>query len=408
MKKIKFIRILINSIKTLLNQKTKTILMMLGTAIGIMLLSGVMGLSRGVEKRIEDVMKTFGPRSGVIFSGGGRIQSAGGRGAVEVRLKLKDLEVLREKLSDKAIFSGAIRRDDIQIKYEDQIVDTSIYAVDPDFPLAAEWYLEEGEPLDLNDEKVFSRFCLLGKTVKKNLFFDEDPIGKKILINRVPFKVKGVLQSKGTSPGGFDMDDCLWIPLSTGMKRVFHMDNIRVIRFKVREGYQIDEVKNEITEILRKLHRIKEGGEEDFRIRTPDFIAQRIKDMTRTAKIVGFSLSAVALIVGGIVLMNVLLLSVSERVPEIGLKRAIGAKQKDIFLEFLFESIAVSIFGMLLGLALGLIPVYLLPKFMPDIPMVYSFKSFTYGFIFSFIVGIIFGVQPARRASKLIPIEALR
>ncbi len=408
MKRIKFFRILISSIKALLNQKTKTILMMLGTAIGIMLLSGVMGLSRGVEKRIEDVMKTFGPRSGVIFSGGGRMQTAGGRGAVEVRLKLKDLETLREKLSDKAIFSGAIRRDDIQIKYEDQTVDTSIYAVDPDFSLAAEWYLEEGEPLNLTDEKIFSRFCLLGTTVKKNLFFDEDPIGKKILINRVPFKVKGILQSKGTSPAGFDMDDCVWIPLSTGMKRVFHMDNIRIIRFKVREGYQIEEVKNEITEILRKLHRIKEGEEDDFRIRTPDFIAQRIKDMTKTAKIVGFSLSIVALIVGGLVLMNILLLSVSERVPEIGLKRAIGARQKDIFLEFLFESITVSIFGMLLGLALGLIPVYLLPKFMPDIPMAYSFKSFIFGFIFAFIVGLIFGVQPARRASKLTPIEALR
>lgn len=408
MKKIKYLRILTHSIKALSDQKTKTILMMLGTAIGIMLLSGVMGLSRGVEKRIEDVMKTFGPRSGVIFSGGGRMQTAGGRGGVEVRLKLKDLEFLREKLNNKAIFAGAIRRSDVQIKYNDQIIDTNVWAVDPDFPLAAEWYLKEGQPLNLDDEKIFGRFCLLGTTVKNNLFFDEDPIGKKILINRVPFFVKGVLQSKGISPGGFDMDDSIWIPLSTGMKRVFHMDNIRAIRFKVREEYQIEEVKNEIVQILRKLHRIKEGEEEDFRIRTPDFIVQRINEMTRTSKIVGFSLSIVALIVGGIVLMNILLLSVSERIPEIGLKRAIGAREKDIFLEFLFESITVSIFGMLLGLLLGLIPVYLLPKFMPDIPMAYSFKSFTYGFIFSFFVGIIFGVQPARRASKLTPIEALR
>lgn len=408
MKKIKFIRILIHSIKALADQKTKTILMMLGTAIGIMLLSGVMGLSKGVEKRIEDVMKTFGPRSGVIFSGGGRMQSALGRGGVEVRLKIKDLETLREKLSNKAIFAGVIRRSDIQIKYNEQIIDSTLYAVDPDFSLAAEWYLNEGKPLDLDDEKTFGRFCLLGSTVKKNLFLDEDPIGKKILINKVPFFVKGVLQSKGISPFGFDMDDCVWIPISTGMKRVFHMDNIRAIRFKVREGYSKEDVKNEITDVLRKLHKIKEGEEEDFRIRTPDFIAQRINEMTKTSKIVGFSLSVVALIVGGIVLMNILLLSLSERVPEIGLKRAVGAKKEDIFLEFLFESITVSIFGMLLGLLLGLIPVYLLPKFMPDIPMAYSFKSFTYGFIFSFLVGIIFGVQPARRASKLTPIEALR
>ncbi len=407
MKRLRFFRILLHSIKALINQKVKTILMMLGTAIGIMLLSGVMGLTRGVEMRIEEVMKTFGPRSGVIFSGGGRIQTAGGRASVEVRLKLSDLENLRNKLGEKAIFSGAIRREGVQVKYENQIQETTIFAVDPDFPYCAEWYLKEGEPLNFFDEKIKARTCLLGTTVLKNIFQEENPIGKRIFINKIPFIVKGILQSKGTSPGGWDMDDTIWIPLSTGMKRVFHTDNIRIIRFKVREGFPLKETISEVEETLRILHKVKEG-EEDFRIRTPDFIAKRINEMTKTAKIAGFSLAVIALIVGGIVLMNILLLSLSERVPEIGLKRAIGAKEKDIFLEFLLESIVVSILGMFLGLLLGIIPVWLLPKLLPDIPMAFSFKSFTYGFAFAFFVGTIFGVQPARRASMLTPIEALR
>jgi putative ABC transport system permease protein len=408
MKRSKFFRILIHSIKALLNQKVKTILMMLGTAIGIMLLSGVMGLSKGVELRIEEVMKFFGPRSGVIFSGGGRLQTASGRASSPSVLKLKDVETLRNNLGEKAIFSAVIRREGIQVKYEDQIFDTTIFSSDPDFLATFEWFTKEGEPIDFTDEKIIGRVCLLGSTVAKNLFFDENPIGKKILINKIPFKVKGILQEKGTSPMGQDMDDCIWIPLSTGMKRVFNIDYIRAIRFKVREGYDLLKVRDEIAENLRKLHRIKEGEEEDFQIRTPERIAERIKEMTKTARMVGFALSIVALIVGGIVLMNILLLSVSERVPEIGLKRAIGAKERDIFLEFLMESISVSFFGMLLGVLLGFIPVNLLPKFLPDLPMAFSLKAFTYGIIFSFLVGLFFGVQPARKASKLTPIEALR
>lgn len=408
MKKSKFLRILIHSIKALLNQKAKTVLMMLGTAIGIMLFSGVMGLSKGVENRISEVMNFFGPRSGVIFSGGGRLMTASGRAGSEVTLKLKDLEYLRNNLGDKAVFSGVIRRDGVQAKNENQAIETNIFSADPDFPVTFEWYLKEGEPLDGMDEKMKNRVCVLGKTVIKNLFFDENPIGKRILINKIPFNVKGVFQEKGTNPMGQDMDDVIWIPLSTGMRRVFHLDNIRAIRFKVREGYDMLQVREEIAENLRKLHKIKEGEEDDFQIRTPERIAERIREMTKTARTAGFALSILALIVGGIVLMNILLLSVSERIPEIGLKRALGARERDIFLEFLMEAVSVSFMGLLLGILLGLIPVFLLPKVMPDLPMAYSIKSFTYGLVFSFLVGLFFGVQPARRASKLTPIEALR
>jgi putative ABC transport system permease protein len=408
MNPLRFYRLFKHSINAVFGSKSKAILMMLGTAIGIMLLTGVVGISKGVENRIDEVMKFMGPRTGMIFAGGGRMTTAGGRAAAQTTLKVEDLEALRTRFWDKAVFSAAIPRDDVFIKYMTQNSQTTIFAVDPEFAIVSDWEIEEGEPIDSYDVKNIARVCILGATVVKNIFQDEDPIGKKILIKDIPFRVKGVLKSKGTNPGGFDMDDCIWIPLSTGMRRVFNIDNLRVLRFKVRQEYDINEVKTEIRNLLNERHKIKQGQDSDFQIRTPDFIAKRIRDMTKTIRLGGLALSVVALIVGGMVLMNILLLSVSERIPEIGLKRAIGAKRKDIFLEFLSESIAVSLCGMILGVFLGLIPVFLLPKVMPMIPMAFTFNSFLYGFLFSLVLGVFFGVQPARRASKLEPVEALR
>lgn len=408
MKPKSFVRLLIHSFEAILSSKGKAILMMLGTAVGIMLLSGVVGISRGVEKRIEEVMKFVGPRTGIIFAGGGRLTGASGRTGSGATLKLDDLNALRNSLSDRAVFSGAIRRDGFSLKYGSQATESQIFAGDTEFLIVNEWEIDSGEPIDNDDVRNVKRVCILGITAVKNLFMDEDPIGKRILINNIPFEVKGIFKPKGTNPMGFDLDDIVFIPLSTGMKRVFHTDSIRVIRFKVREGFDLTNVQEEIRGVLNQRHKIKEGEPSDFDIRTPLFIANRINEMTKTIRLGGYVLALVALFVGGIVLMNILLLSVSERIKEIGLKRAIGATQKDIFVEFLLESITVSLLGMALGVIFGLLPIFLLPKIMPMIPMAFTVKVFLYGFLFSLLVGIFFGVQPARRASKLTPIEALR
>ncbi len=165
---------------------------------------------------------------------------------------------------------------------------------------------------------------------------------------------------------------------------------------------------DQITQLLRQRHRIVPPEQDDFRIITPDFIAQRVQSMARTTELVGAALAFVALLVGGVVLMNILLLSLSERVPEIGLKRALGARQRDILVEFLSESVLVSLFGMILGVLLGLVPVLLIPRLFPMMPMAVSWKTFAYAALFSTGVGLLFGVQPARRAAKLNPVEALR
>lgn len=390
------------------SQKGKAFLMMIGTAVGIMLLTAVVGLSAGVEQRINEIMKAFGPRSMMVRAGGGQMMGMGGRAASGSTLKLEDVAAVRAQLADRAVVAALVVQDDIPIKAGDQSTQTDVMACDPNFPQAFDWYVASGDPIDDDDEQSMARVCVLGSTVAKNLFFDQDPVGQHLLVNKVQFTVKGVLASRGTNSMGWDMDDRMWIPLSTGMRRLFHVDSVRTIRLNVRDAKGVAAVGEEMTALLRERHRIKPGEDDDFTIRTPDFIAKRIQGMSRTTELVGGALAAVALIVGGVVLMNILLLTVSERVPEIGLKRALGAGRRDIFTEFLAESVLVSLLGMALGVLLGLIPVLVIPKLFPMMPMAVTWKTFAYAALFSSTVGAIFGVQPARRAARLDPVEALR
>jgi putative ABC transport system permease protein len=390
------------------SQKGKAFLMMVGTAVGIMLLTAVVGLSQGVEKRIREITNTFGPRSIMISAGGGHMSGMGGRGASTSTLKLEDALAIREQLADRAIVAAGLHGNDIPIKAGEQVSQTDVMAMDPNFPQAFDWYVASGDPLNEDDERVMARVCVLGATVARNLFPDQDPIGQRLMVNKVQFTVRGVLNSRGANAMGFDLDDRMWIPLSTGMRRLFHQNNIRDLRLNVRDPKDVAAVTEEVTALLRKRHHIQPGEEDDFRLRTPDFIANRVRSMSRTAELVGAALAAVALLVGGVVLMNILLLSLSERVPEIGLKRALGAGRRDIFLEFLVESILVSLVGMALGVLLGLVPVFLIPKLFPQMPMAVTWQTFAYAALFSTTVGLVFGVQPARRAARLDPVEALR
>jgi putative ABC transport system permease protein len=382
--------------------------MLLGVAVGIMLLTAVVGLTAGVEQRLGEIMAVFGPRSVLVFAGGGTLDGPPGRSASGSTLKMEDAAALRTRLADLVIVSAGIPQEGVPVKAGDANSQTTVSAFDPDYPQASEWYVASGDPLDEDDERGMARVCVLGSTVAHNLFADQDPVGQRVLIYHVAFTVKGVLAKKGANAMGFDMDDRIWIPLSTGMHRLLHQTSIRVIRLKVREGKDLSAAAAEVQGILRERHHIVPPEEDDFRMLTPDFIAGRVHSMALTAELVGSVLAVVALLVGGVVLMNILLLSLSERVPEIGLKRALGARKGDIFIEFLMEALMVTLLGMGLGILLGLVPVFLVPKLFPMIPMVLTWHTFAVAALFSTGVGLVFGVQPARRAARLDPVAALR
>jgi putative ABC transport system permease protein len=382
--------------------------MLTGIAVGIMLLTTVVGLSGGVERRIAEVMSMFGPRSVIVFAGGGTIEGPPSRTASTATMKIEDAAALRERLSDAIILSAGVPMSDVAVKAGDQSTQTMVGAWDPEFPQASDWGVASGDPIDVEDERELARVCVLGTTAARNLFGDLDPVGQRVLINHVQFRVKGVLAEKGANAVGFDMDDRVWIPLSTGMHRVFHLTSLRALRIKVREGRDLPAVAEEVKGILRSRHHIVPPEEDDFRMLTPDYIAARAHSMALTAELVGGVLALIALVVGGVVLMNILLLTVAERVPEIGLKRALGARRADIFVEFLAEALLVSVLGMALGVLLGLVPVLLIPRLYPMIPMAVTWQTFAWAALFSSVVGVVFGVQPARRAARLDPVTALR
>jgi putative ABC transport system permease protein len=213
--------------------------------------------------------------------------------------------------------------------------------------------VKSGDPISAEEVSTMARTCNLGTTVSRTLFGDADPVGEYIQIGTTRFLVRGVLESKGVSPMGTDFDNRLIIPLTTGMRRLLNQDYISYIRVKVKNPEELPAIGSEIRKILHERHHITPPQEDDFAIVTAEDIAKEARGISGTFSMLLIALSALSLIVGGIVLMNILLMSVSERVKEIGLRRALGATQSDIFQQFLAESLAITLLGMILGCALG-------------------------------------------------------
>ena len=252
-----------------------------------------------------------------------------------------------------------------------------------------------------------ARTCNLGTSLSRTLFGDASSIGEYIQIGNTRFLVKGVLGGKGTSPMGTDFDNRVLIPLTTGMRRFLNQDYISYIRVKVKDPKHLIEIGDKIRGILHGRHHITPPQEDDFAIVTAADVAKMARGISGTLSILLIALAALSLIVGGIVLMNILLISVSERVKEIGLRRALGATESDIFQQFLAESMTVTLLGMLFGSAMGW-GGSMLVGMLIKAPVVISWEPFALAVVFSLMVGLFFGIQPARRAARLKPVEALR
>jgi putative ABC transport system permease protein len=256
------------------------------------------------------------------------------------------------------------------------------------------------------------KVILIGSSVAEKLFPDEDPIGKIIRINKVPVQVVGVLATKGQTPFGHDQDDTAFIPMSTAKKRVLggrwvKSNLVSQITVKVREAENVSTAEEQVTELLRQRHRIGQGAQDDFRIRNiSQFLAARAES-TRVMGILLASVAAISLIVGGIGIMNIMLVSVTERTREIGLRMALGARRRDILTQFVIEAITLSLLGGLIGVALGIGGSHLIAE-TGDWPVLIEPQAIMMAVGFSAAVGVFFGFYPARKASKLDPIDALR
>lgn len=402
---MRLLRIAKEGTRALAAHKLRTFFMMAGTIIGIAALTVIMAVGKGTEKKVMKRVNAFGAHAIMITAGGGKGFSPPQEGITTLRLE--DAEAVRTQTGGVDVVAPFAVKRGMSIKAGGNQVQTTVMAVAPEWHDAWEWYAADGEPITAEDTAAMSRVCLLGTLTAKDLFGDQNPIGEYIQIGNVRFKVKGILQERGVSPMGDEFDRRLVIPLTTGLRRLFNQDYITNIRVKVKDSGRIESIAAEVRQFLHERHHITPPKEDDFAIFSAADIAKMARGISGTLTYLLGALAGLSLLVGGIVLMNILLISVGERIKEIGLRRALGATRRDVFMQFLTESLAVTISGMVIGSVLGWLVSIILAR-VTQFPVVISWEPFALALGFAMIVGVFFGVQPARRAARLKPVEALR
>jgi len=365
----------------------------------------IMAIGKGTEKKIMKRVQTFGPRAMMLIAGGGKDMPPPDMSVTT--LTLEDAEAVRNQVDGLEIVSPMAWRFQMNAKHEANQYQAIVWGVEPSWHKAWNWYTAEGEGITDDDVATMARVCVIGRTIQKELFGGRNPTGERIYINKVALTVKGVLEERGTSPMGSDFDNKVVLPITTAMRRVMNVDYVGAVRIITQDTGRMSEQAETIRQLIHERHRINPSEEDDFRIVTAEIIAEMARGTSRTLSMLLVALAALSLIVGGVVLMNILLISVAERTQEIGLRRAVGATRRDVFFQFLAESLAVTVLGMVLGSLLGLGVSAALPRATP-IMAIPSWEPFALALAFALVVGTFFGVQPARRAARLHPVEALR
>jgi putative ABC transport system permease protein len=397
------------ALRALVVNKMRSALTMLGIIIGVGAVIAMIAVGSGAQKRIAEQIASMGSNlimimSGSSTSGGMRF----GAGTVPT-LTADDAKAIQTEIPGVKYTAPSINGV-AQVVYGNQNWSTIIIGTTPEVLDIRDWSVAAGRPFTQQDVDGATKVCLLGKTVAENLFGGIDPVGQIVRIKKVPFNVVGVLAAKGQSTWGQDQDDIIFVPLSIAQKQLFGMQfpgMVRTIAIQARGPEVMTEVEEQITDLLRQRHRIQPNQENDFSVRN---LTEVMSSAEQSAKVMSLLLGAIAsisLIVGGIGIMNIMLVSVTERTREIGIRIAVGAKGKDILLQFLIESLVLSLIGGTLGIGIGMGGTLILSSF-TRWPVLFSIKAILLSFLFSGSVGVFFGFYPARKASLLNPIEALR
>ncbi len=400
-------RIIKSAFLGLSRNKTRTFLMMLGIIIGITAITMVISIGLGAEKRVMKRVKKFGLESMMIFAGGGRQMGQPSSGKPTTTLTERDAGAIRDQIPGVEDVAPFNRKGDGMVKYQEKSVTTRVFGVTPSWAPVWDWYARRGRFIQPEDQSTRARVCVIGPTLQKDLMGEEDPIGKQIRIANVPFEVVGIMETRGTSPGGGDMDNRVYIPLSTFMRRVANVDYIAGIKTRLNSRADLEHTPASIRSLLRQRHSLAPGEPDDFRVITPTEVTEMAGKVAGTFNIFLVVVAAVSLIAGGFVIANIMLISVSRRKSEIGLRKAIGAENRNIRFQFMLETLVVTLAGGVAGIVLGFLGA-LIFRNVTGTPVSVSWESIAAGVAFSAAVGLIAGIQPARRASRLQPIEALR
>ncbi len=385
--------------------KMRSLLTMLGIIIGVGCVITMLAVGTGASSSIQATINSLGTNFIMLFPGAAT-QSGARLFTGESTLTAADVAAVRDECPSVAYVSPSVR-EGAQVVAGDLNWGTSVYGVDVDWTFIRAWNVAEGDFFTDVDVRTSARVAVLGATVAENLFPGGDAVGSSIRIKKVPFRVVGVLDRKGGNMMGQDQDDQIIAPYTTVMKQLQGRSRIGQVLISARSASEVAQAQTEIEALLRQRHRIGPGQESDFTMRSQEEIASTSAQMSRTLSILLGSAAAISLLVGGIGIMNIMLVSVTERTREIGIRLAIGAKGKHVLLQFLLEAMALAIVGGVIGVALGLLAPFLVSKF-AGLPTDVSTSSVVLAFGFAAAIGIFFGYYPARKASRLDPIDALR
>ena len=391
--------------------KLRSALTMLGIIIGVGAVIAMTAIGAGAQARVEDQIRSLGSNliivlPGNITSGGVRL----GSGA-QLTLSEDDAAALPREIPEIEVAAPQLRGGG-QVVFGNSNWSTQILGVTPDYLVAREWEVVSGRPFTETDVDGAAKVVLIGQTVARTLFGESDPVGETVRIRNVPHQVVGLLDRKGQSMIGQDQDDVVLIPISTARKRVLggqqvRARNVGTITVKVRQGADVASAEQQMRDLLRQRHKLQPNQEDDFFVRNLSEVLSAQEASSKVLAILLAAIASVSLVVGGIGIMNIMLVSVTERTREIGLRMAVGAKARDILTQFLVEAVTLSLIGGLVGIVLGAIASIAVGRF-AGWRTEMGVGAVLLAFGFAAAVGVFFGFYPARKASKLVPIDALR
>ena len=401
-----FVESILIALEGLKANKLRSILTMLGIIIGVGAVIAMVSIGMGVRDKVQSSIAGLGSNLLIVSPGaassGGSKQAAGSG----ITLTDKDAAAIARQVQGVTLVAPTVGRQ-YQIVFGNQNWTTSVQGTTPEYLGVRNFTVEEGSFFTSQDSESRARVAVLGKTTADNLFNGVNPIGQTIRINKAPFRVVGVLGSKGQSAGGMDQDDIILIPITAAQERLMGITYIQSINIQAASGDVIDQVQEEVTALLRQRHNLAANVPDDFRVQNMVAVMATATEATGNITLLLGIIAAISLLVGGIGIMNIMLVSVTERTREIGIRKALGARYSNILLQFLIEAIVIGVVGGLMGIGLGIGASYAISAIAGWGTVISSLAIVT-AFGFSVLIGLFFGIYPARKAALLDPIDALR
>ena len=394
------------ALRALRRNLMRSALTMLGIIIGVAAVIAMVAIGTGAKEQVASSIAQIGQNTVLVMSGAGARGGVRGGWGSSPTLTRQDYEAIRKEIPGVIRATPDVRKN-AQVMAGNQNVNTTVNGAGEDYAEIRAWEFLEGGNFSAADVKASAKVAILGQTVATNLFGDASPVGQVVRIQNAPYVVVGLLKPKGMSMMGSDQDDVVLVPWTSALVRLTGTDSFRSITVQAESAEQVETVMEELAALLRQRHRIRDGAEDDFHVRSQQEIMEMATSTAQTMTLLLAAIAGVSLLVGGIGIMNIMLVSVTERTREIGVRMAVGARGGDILLQFLVEAVVLSVGGGLIGIGLGEGIAQIVSAKLGWNTLV-SAESVALAFAFSAAIGIFFGFYPARKAAGLDPIEALR